>query len=688
MLSDPWRLRPAVPDVIGDDVSSDDDDDYYDDSGLVDAYEIARKVREANARLRADITPLESSRQRRVQFRDPIRAVLFFTPDGGEENDEEDEDDNADDDGEEDEDEAAPKAEDALARSGAVRRLVTAAVERRSSLTSEEPDEPSSTVMMTAGGPEGADDDDVDDDFEQRMTQANDSGDDVDSFESDDNPSVSEDITEQWSERKDENQEASVQEVSGGADVEDDRRSPDAGSTASASSDSPDDRPAQKPANSRDSSLEEAASSTGQEEGWVNFDLGANGDDSVDQEAAASGAPTSVTEPEVTSHSPVRSVTEPEVTSQSSARNGDASSPHGGEKQAAAVGPLQKESPVAKPRVAADRPSTSPATLTAIYGASPRPRSVVTAGRIGRGAVRGTLTPITASQGGPGSVPNGPHQRARSSWSRATRQTSLQFSARSARSVPSGKPTAKFAEHGPPQPFPTRGSTPKQVQRQSPLARHDRASSADETKMASNMASTAVVSGSTSTYALPRELKEELMRKKRRERELQLQRQAREESERRERALEAERAFRAWLAKKRRGENLTRIDSSSSRCDDSSQSESSRATDTHGRRAASSGAFEAWLRRKQRQQREEELRRTLRELDLAATEKPRRSRQEAQQVYLAWLERKYEEERQRRLAAWAERRGAREAALSARSLRILERYLRSDEFNRYPELVV
>ncbi|XP_054922230.1 uncharacterized protein [Dermacentor andersoni] len=206
--------------------------------------------------------------------------------------------------------------------------------------------------------------------------------------------------------------------------------------------------------------------------------------------------------------------------------------------------------------------------------------------------------------------------------------------------------------------------------------------------MASNMASTAVVSGSTSTYALPRELKEELMRKKRRERELQLQRQAREESERRERALEAERAFRAWLAKKRREESLTRTDSVSSRYDDSSQSESSRATDTHGRRAASSGAFEAWLRRKQRQQREEELRRTLRELDLAATEKPRRSRQEAQQVYLAWLERKYEEERQRRLAAWAERRGGREAALSACSLRILERYLRSDEFNRYPELVV
>ncbi|KAH7938461.1 hypothetical protein HPB49_023860 [Dermacentor silvarum] len=675
MLSDPWRLRPAVPDVIGDDVSSDDDDDYYDDSGLADAYEIARKVREANARLRADITPLESSRQRRVQFRDPIRAVFFFTPDGGEENGEEDEDDNEDDDGEEYEDEGSPKAEDALAHSGPVRRLVTAAVERRSSLTGEEPDEPSSTVMMAAGGPEGADDDDVDDDFEQRIAHANDSGDDVDSFESDDNPSVSEDISELSSEGKDDNQEASVQEASGAADAEDDRRSPDAASTVSASSDSPEHRPALKPASSWDSSLEEAASSTAQE-GPVNFDLGAKDDnESVDEEpaVAASGAP--------------KSVAEPEVTSQSTVRSGDASSTVGDGK-AGAVGPLRKEVPAAQPSVAADRPSTSPATLTSIYGASPRPRPVVTTGRNGGGAARGAPTTISGSRGRPGSVPNEADQRARSSWNRATRQTPLQLSARSARSVPSALPMAKSAEHGPRQQLSTRGSTSKLVQRPPLLARHDRVLSADEAKMANNMASTTVVRGSRSTYSLPRELKEELMRKKRRERELRLQRQAREESERRERALEAERAFRAWLTKKRREESLTRPGSLASRDDDSSPSESSRVTDADGRRAASSGAFEAWLRRKQRQQREDELRRTLRELDLAATEKPRRSRHEAQQVYLEWLERKYEEERQRRLAALTERRGGREAALSARSLRILERYLRSDEFARYPELVV
>ncbi|KAH8022416.1 hypothetical protein HPB51_024146 [Rhipicephalus microplus] len=206
--------------------------------GLADAYEIARKVREANDRLRADVTPLESSRQRRVQFRDPIRAVFFFTPDGEEENgpgeDEahangRDDDANNADDGEEDED--TQRAEDSLARSGAIRRLVTAAaVERRSSLTSE--DELSSAVVMTAPGGEDSDDDDDGDDIQQRMAQENDSGDDVDSFESDDNASVSEDISELSLQGNGvDNQDASMQEVSGAVDVEDDRCSPDAAST-------------------------------------------------------------------------------------------------------------------------------------------------------------------------------------------------------------------------------------------------------------------------------------------------------------------------------------------------------------------------------------------------------------------------------------------------------------------------
>ncbi|XP_075739120.1 uncharacterized protein LOC142784585 [Rhipicephalus microplus] len=682
MLSDPWRLQPAVPNIVGDDVSSDDDDGYYDDSGLADAYEIARKVREANDRLRADVTPLESSRQRRVQFRDPIRAVFFFTPDGEEENgpgeDEahaygRDDDANSADDGEEDED--TQRAEDSLARSGAIRRLVTAAaVERRSSLTSE--DELSSAVVMTA--PEGDDSDDEDDgdDIQQRMALENDSGDDVDSFESDDNASVSEDISElSLQEKGVDNQDASMQEVSGAVDVEDDRCSPDAASTVSTSSDSREQRLAQKRCNSRDSSLEEATVSIVQEE-RANIDLSAEGDDEIVEEAVitASGSANRTLSPDTTSEPPATSV--------------DASTLQDGGKQLQVVisEPLEKEPPAPKIHVLVDRPSTNPATPTAVYGGSSRPKTVGTAGRTSVRTIRSASTPTRGRRGSSGSVFNGADQRTKSSSNRAMQQTSLQLSVPNARSVPSGKPTASSTESGKHQQPPTRCSTVRQGQRQPLLASGAHASCADRAKTDRNDAPTTVVRSTKSTYVLPRELKEELARKKLRERELQLQREAREESERRQRALEAEQAFRAWLAKKRREGSLTRTDNSVSRDEDSLRSESSRATESDGRRP--SGAYEAWLRRKQRQQREEELRRRLRQLDVAATEKPRRSRQEAQQVYLAWLERKYDEERQRRLTTWAERRGAREAALSARFLRILEQYLRSEEFSRYPELVV
>ncbi|KAH6929394.1 hypothetical protein HPB50_026910 [Hyalomma asiaticum] len=561
MLSDPWRLQPAVPNVIGDDVSSDDDDDndYYDDSGLAD--EIARKVREANARLRADITPLESSRKRRVQFRDPIRAVLFFTPDGEETDVSEEEeaqsygrgDDFNVDDGAEDEDEVTEKAEDTLARSGAVRRLVTAAaVERRSSLTSEEPDEPSAVMMTAVGGQGSEEEGDVDDDFEQRMEQSNDSGDDVDSFESDDNASVSEDISELSSEGKVDNEDASVQEASGAAVVEDRMHSPEAASTASASSGSPAQLPAQKSSNSWDSSLEEAATSTIQE-AHTNSGLSEKGDDHATQKSA------------VTSIDSPNRIPSPEVTLQPEETSVDASTPQEDGKQVATVAPMEKEPPAARPTVAVERPSTSPATLTAIYGASMRPKSVTTAGRTNGTSVRGAPAPTRPSSGRSGSVPNEADQRTRSQWNRAVQQTPLRLSAQTSRSVPSAKPTAKSPEHVNSQPLPSRSSTARQVQRQSPLGRGDRASSADQSKAERKETPTAVVRGTRSTYVLPRELKEELLRKKRRERELRLQREAREESERRQRALEAEQAFRAWLARKRREESLTRTDNSASR---------------------------------------------------------------------------------------------------------------------------
>ncbi|KAL1466809.1 hypothetical protein MTO96_042498 [Rhipicephalus appendiculatus] len=385
--------------------------------------------------------PSESSRRRRVQFRDPIRAVFFFTPDG--------------------EEESGPggrgdaKTEDSLARSGAVRRLVTAAaVERRSSLTSE--DEPPSAVMMTAAGAEGSDDDvdeDADDDFQQRVAQANDSGDDVDSFESDDNASVSEDVSELSLEGKDDNQDASVQEVSGAADVDDDRRSPDVASTASASSDSLEQRLAQKPRNSWDSSLEEETVSTVQE-GRTIVDLSAEGDDDIVEEAAvtASDSPNRTQSSEVTSPPPP-------------ATSVDASTPQddGKQLQVATSGPLEKEPSIPKTPVPLERPSTSPATLTAIYGGSSRPKSVGTAGRTSGGTIGGASTPTRARRGSSGSVSNGADQRTRSSWNRAAQLTSLQFSVPNARSVPSAKSTAMSTESGKRQQPPTRCSTAKQV---------------------------------------------------------------------------------------------------------------------------------------------------------------------------------------------------------------------------------
>ncbi|KAK8782003.1 hypothetical protein V5799_016658 [Amblyomma americanum] len=270
MLSDPWRLQPAVPDLIGDGGSTDDEDDYEDD-GFADPYEVAGKLREANARLRADSTPLESSRERRVRFRDPIRAVFCFTPDGeGEEEEEEEEGSSKGEEGppsgddEDDQEEDASIAHDAASRYGTVRRLVTAAaVERRGSLSNEEPPPPS-----TVGGLGGRDS------SEKLLGLGADSDEDIvsartDSFESD-NTSVSEDISD-LSDDKDDNQNASVQEVSDSSEEEgaDGNRldSPGVGGGGAAeSSFSPEGHEEARPRLSWDNSVEEVASISVQEE--------------------------------------------------------------------------------------------------------------------------------------------------------------------------------------------------------------------------------------------------------------------------------------------------------------------------------------------------------------------------------------------------------------------------------------
>ncbi|KAH8022417.1 hypothetical protein HPB51_024147 [Rhipicephalus microplus] len=404
-----------------------------------------------------------------------------------------------------------------------------------------------------------------------------------------------------------------------------------------------------------------------------------------------------------------------------------------------------------------ESPSTSPATPTAIYGGSSRPKTVVTAGRTSVRTVPGASTPTRGRSGSSGSVFNwsGPAYEKLLEQGRAADVIAVFSTECSERAIGKADGIAyrvreasatshallhREAESTGPRliiGFCKASITKRYFSIMHRVSNSHclRAALTRRLQTVQRLIGTThpptVVRSTKSTYVLPRELKEELARKKRRERELQLQREAREESERRQRALEAEQAFRAWLAKKRREGSLTRTDNSVSR-DETARANGNRKIDNTSRcqnlsyltkrqvpslspmpfahayfmlqrrilRGANlrvprtqdgrhpSGAYEAWLRRKQRQQREEELRRRLRQLDVAATEKPRRSRQEAQKVYLAWLERKYEEERQRRLATLAERRGAREAALSASSLRILEQYLRSEEFSRYPELVV
>lgn len=181
-----------------------------------------------------------------------------------------------------------------------------------------------------------------------------------------------------------------------------------------------------------------------------------------------------------------------------------------------------------------------------------------------------------------------------------------------------------------------------------------------------------------SVYGLPREMKAELLSRRRQQKLLQEEKELEEKRERELRKQEAERAFQAWVNRKQSQQRGSQSTDSSSKEDEVV----SRAV----AQAESQGAFEAWLERKRQQRRDEELRRRLRDLELSATARPRASREEAQAAYVRWLRRKREEERQRRLSSRGPDR--RQAALSARSLRALELYLQSDEFCRYPELVL
>ncbi|CAN7988386.1 unnamed protein product, partial [Ixodes hexagonus] len=183
-----------------------------------------------------------------------------------------------------------------------------------------------------------------------------------------------------------------------------------------------------------------------------------------------------------------------------------------------------------------------------------------------------------------------------------------------------------------------------------------------------------------SAYGLPREMKAELLSRRRQQRLLQEEKELEERRERELRKQEAEQAFRAWVNRKQSQQRGSQSTDSSSKEDDV-------VTRTVAQ-TGSQGAFEAWLERKRQQRRDEELRRRLRDLELSATARPKASREEAQAAYVRWLRRKREEEKQRRLSSRGPHADRRHVALSARSLRALELYLQSDEFCRYPELVL
>lgn len=184
-----------------------------------------------------------------------------------------------------------------------------------------------------------------------------------------------------------------------------------------------------------------------------------------------------------------------------------------------------------------------------------------------------------------------------------------------------------------------------------------------------------------SAYGLSSDLKQELLSKKREMMLLKEQKELEEKREREERKQEAELAFQAWLRRKRKWRSANRSADASSKEDESTLA-------TTASREESRGAFEAWLERKLAQRREEEIARRMREMELSARAKPKASREEAQAAYKAWLRKKHEEEKERRRASRAQRADRRQAALPVRSLRALEMYLQSEEFSRYPELVL
>ncbi|XP_077539368.1 uncharacterized protein LOC144152050 [Haemaphysalis longicornis] len=630
-----WRMELPVPD--GEGGSTDDDDDDYDSTDYPDAYEIAWKLREANARLLADSSPVHSNRPRRVQFSDPIRDVLCFTPDEHSGSSEAEEEEPEDDLG----------GTESPPCDGTSRLVTAAAVERRGSLTKEElPLTPAAAGGMSAS-----------DDVTQDLQLGDNSDEDVEdreSFESDDT-SVSENISESSGD-KDKNHITEAGVPDAGDDDDGSHSSGKSSGSVDASRSTPD-------GSEYNVTAQRVRESTG-----GSCSDGGGGRDSPGEER-----------PQVAKHATAEESAKDAASSTTAPVAASDSGPNSESCNHHPAATLVRKPVTALPRNGEKRSSArhSAALWAAYGGAKPGAKTV------GAVAVRHDAAPPNAgweTSVRPASVPIQRRQQT-GHWNNGARQ---EAPGRPERAVHSARQVARPSDKMPHGASSSRKSPWKtNSEKREPPGRSPPLSFGTAAKRAATPNG-----GFHSTYALPKELKEELVRRKRRERELRQEREAREADERRQRLLEAEQAFRAWVATKSCQKRGSRMKASSARDTEGESSSSEQYTAVPEQRRHQDAAFEAWVRRKRRQQREEELRRRLRDIELGATDRPRPSRHEAQLVYRAWLERKWEEERERRLAARAQRRGLREAALSSQSLRLLERYLGSDEFARYPELVL
>ncbi|XP_064489094.1 uncharacterized protein LOC135400969 [Ornithodoros turicata] len=183
-----------------------------------------------------------------------------------------------------------------------------------------------------------------------------------------------------------------------------------------------------------------------------------------------------------------------------------------------------------------------------------------------------------------------------------------------------------------------------------------------------------------SVYGLPSEMKEAMQRKRVEEQMRSKQKEMELQKEQEERKREAQLAFQAWLARKKFEKKRPRGEAEKAL-------ETKHEVEQDVAREDSQSAFKMWLERKRIQKRQEEMTRKLKDLELAnATAKA--TREDAERAYSRWLKKKEQEEREKKSSRPFQPALQRYSGLSPQSLRALELYLQSEEFMRYPEIIL